>query len=223
VETDRAGFVTGVPRAMYRSNFEVEHHDYSTEMAQSANFKKGIAKLIATGRPLLILVTNREGSLINFGRYHSLYLRMDISKGKLQWTLNDVDPYCVASHVWDDDFMVLHIHMASTCFFMGEHSVDPVLPLDFLEQLQKLLGVEKMPVSAVVLAGGSQDVKYFCQRAYLCGSREDGSIAFDDTMERLRILADSRLKALGDSLKLHSSGCELIFVGTGLVFSGIRL
>jgi hypothetical protein len=189
-------------------------HEYSPEAVAGQDFKKIFASLMQGFTPLFLLVTQREGRSINLAQPRSLYLRMDVSEKKLQWSIN-TEPYILGQHVWDQDVHCAHIHMDNTHFFVGPdyNRLNP----EFLTQLESLLGVDPIPWNCVILVGAWNDIRWFCCPASPRGSKENGESAYSDTIGHFQAMAGKQLDSLYSAFRSHKPvvATELVVLGTG--------
>lgn len=213
VRTDRDGVLTAAPRACYSTNFDLEYHDYVPEDVKARDYTKILGDYLRWNRPIVVLVTQREGRYASYGRRH-LYLRMDYEGSKLAWSNARTDRYARCGHVFDDDLLVIHVHMQNTNFFVGAER--NLLGLTFLSDLQKLLGLKSpLPCAAVILAGGSNDAHWFCSPSSPRGSDTDGRVKVTDTVTRFTDLVHARTKLLHAKFREYFKNLDLIVVGAG--------
>lgn len=207
------GFISA-PKHCYSPGFDLEQHLYEPDDVQSQDFQKILDGYRKWNRPFALLVTQREGRYLSLGR-PSLYLRMDYEGGKLVWSSARSDLYSYGGQVWDDDLIVVHVHLQNTCFWVGSKTRNVLLP-SFLEELQVLLKLEsKFPWAAVILAGGSNDTYWFSSPSSPRGSGTDGQVLVTDTVERFTDQVRLTSHALYKAFREYSPECELILVGTG--------
>jgi hypothetical protein len=198
-------------KASYHPNFDVEHHSYNPEEIQGSDFKKIITDLFATGKPLLLLVTQKEGQFLSLATDPSCYLRVDMSNGRLAWSTNSSDPFAHGGQIWGNDFVCVHMHMQCTHFYLGPEP--RLLPLDFLQQVENLLGTGHIPWDGVVLAGGWNDLKFFSNNA---GKRLLGEETHcTDTLSKFNSIFGRKMDAFGKMFRRYQPNVELIVVGTG--------
>lgn len=199
------------PRASYHANFDVQHHSYDPEAIQSTNFTQVITDLFVSGKPLILLLTQKEGQFLSLATDPSLYLRTDMTNGKLAWSTNSSDQFAHAGHVWGHGFNCVHMPMQCTHFYVGPEP--RLLPLDFLQQVEKLLGSGHIPWDAIVLAGGWNDLRFFCNNA---GKRMLGQeTRAIDTLSKFNSIFGQKMDAFGKMFRRYQANLELIVVGTG--------
>lgn len=208
-----------VPIHLYKPKFDLECFSYSADARRQIQYTEIFKKLKALKKPLVFIITQREGSHLSLAREHPLYLRMDIIGGKLQ-LMSTVDAYASGGQVWDDDVLAVHISMPNTFFFAGtvNAGVNERLPSSFIEDFQKEVGVKDLPVKAVVLAGVWKDLQWFCNPNSPRGSHSNGRVRHNDKVSRLRDLAGSQFENLVRGFRATSKECEeveLIVVGGG--------
>lgn len=162
----------------------------------------------------MLVLTQREGRYLSVGS-PDLYLRMDYEGGKLTWGSARSDPFNYGGHVWDDEMAVVHVHLQNTCFWVGSIRRNVLLPT-FLEELHGLLKLkDKFPWAGVTLAGGSNDIYWFCSSSSPRGSGPDGTVTIRDTVSRFTDLVREKSGELYTGFRKYSPECELIVVGTG--------
>lgn len=210
----RGDDLISAPRDCYLPTFDVKQHDYEPEDVESRDFVKLLNKYRETGRPVILILTQREGRYLSVG-YPDLYLRMDYEGGKLTWGSARSDRFTIGGQVWDQDVVTVHVHLQNTCFWVGSTKRNVLLPT-FLEELHSLLKLkDKFPWAGVALAGGSNDIYWFCSPSSPRGSGPNGSVLIKDTVVRFTDLIRERSGDLYKGFREYSPDCELIVVGTG--------
>lgn len=201
------------PLESFKPKFEIEHFDYVSRDRTRADFIKIISEFADLDKPIILLLTQREGRHINFGRLHTTYLRMELEDNNLEWVKSSADQYVCSSHVWGDDVLVIHVSMLETFFLFGpdENRIGP----NFLKLLDGALKHPSIPWSAVVLAGAYNDLKWCCNPDNPRGPRVGGKVKSSDLVSGLRDLADTRLNELLAGFREHSPGVEILVTGTG--------
>jgi hypothetical protein len=203
-----------VPLNLYSPRFELESFSYSADALSQIKYEEVLRRLSSLKKPLILLITQREGSQLSFAREHSLYFRMDVVGGAL--TFSSVEEcYFSGGHIWGDEVLTIHVSMANTYFFGGSAASKSRLMPSFLREFRELVGVSSLDIRAVVLAGGGKDLEWFSNPSSLRGSRENGSVRRGDRVRRIRDVAGSHFDQLLSGFRQTCPDVELIVVGCG--------
>lgn len=200
----------------YLTKFELETFSYSVDARTQTEYREVFERLKALNKPVIIVITQREGAQLSLAREHVLYFRMNIVGGQLQ-LVSVEDNYVSGGHVWGDTAVVIHVSMANTYFFAGtvNATTNERLNAQFLESFLQIIGVPDLDVRAVVLAGGAKDLEWACNPNSLRGSRSSGKIRSSDKVSRICDLAGNQFDELVRGFRKTCSSVELIVVGCG--------